>query len=37
MKKGPYKRYKKVNKRKLEERVEYLSGKSFDMTNCNLD
>ena len=37
MKKGPYTRYKKVNKRKLEERVEYLSGKSFDMTNCNLD
>ena len=37
MKKGPYTRYKKVNKRKLEERVAYLSGKSFDMTNCNLD
>ena len=37
MKKGPYSRYKKVNKRKLEERVEYISGKSFDMTNCNLD
>ena len=37
MKKGPYTRYKKVNKRKLEERIEYLSGKSFDMTNCNLD
>ena len=37
MKKGPYTRYKKVNKRKLEERVHYLSGKSFDMTNCNLD
>ena len=37
MKKGPYTRYKKVNKRKLKERVEYLSGKSFDMTNCNLD
>ena len=37
MKKGPYTRYKKVNKRKLEERVEYLSGKSFDMSNCNLD
>ena len=37
MKKGPYTRYKKVNKRKLEERVDYLSGKSFDMTNCNLD
>jgi len=37
IKKGPYARYKKVNKKKLEERVEYLSGKSFDMTNCNLD
>ena len=37
MKKGSYTRYKKVNKRKLEERVNYLSGKSFDMTNCNLD
>ena len=37
MKKGPYTRYKKVIKRKLEERVHYLSGKSFDMTNCNLD
>ena len=37
MKKGPYTRYKKVNKRKLEERVQYLSGKSFDMSNCNLD
>ena len=37
MKKGSYTRYKKVNKRKLEEHVEYLSGKSFDMTNCNLD
>ena len=37
MKKGPYTRYKKVNIRKLEERVQYLSGKSFDMTNCNLD
>ena len=37
MKKGPYTRYKKVNKRKLEERVKYLSSKSFDMSNCNLD
>ena len=37
MKKGPYTRYKKVNKRKLEERIEYLSSKSFDMTNCSLD
>ena len=37
MKKGPYTRYKKVNKRKLEELVDYLSQKSFDMTNCNLD
>ena len=37
MKKGPYTRYKKVNKTKLEERVDYLSGKSFDMSNCNLD
>ena len=37
MKKGPYTRYKKVNKRKLEERIEYLSSKSFDMTNCILD
>tara|TARA_B100001559_G_scaffold298927_1_gene283826 strand:+ start:139 stop:252 length:114 start_codon:yes stop_codon:yes gene_type:complete len=37
MKKGPYIRYKKVNKRKLEELVDYLSQKSFDMTNCNLD
>ena len=37
MKKGPYTRYKKVNKRKLEERIKYLSSKSFDMTNCILD
>ena len=37
IKKGSYTRYKKVNKRKLKERVEYLSSKSFDMTNCNLD
>ena len=37
IKKGSYARYKKVNKRKLEERVEYLSGKSFDMTNCDLN
>ena len=37
MKKGPYTRYKKVNKRKLEERIKYLSSKSFDMTSCVLD
>ncbi len=37
MKKGPYTRYKKVNKRKLEERIKYLSSKSFDMSNCILD
>ena len=37
MKKGAYARYKKVNKRKLEDRVEYLSSKSFDMSKCNLD
>ena len=37
MKKGAYTRYKKVNKRKLEERIKYLSSKSFDMTNCILD
>ena len=37
IKKGPYTRYKKVNKRKLEERIKYLSSKSFDMTNCILD
>ena len=37
MKKGSYNRYKKVNKKKLQERVEYLSSKSFDMTDCNFD
>ena len=37
IKKGAYNRYKKVNKKKLQERVEYLSGKSFDMTSCKLD
>ena len=37
MKKGAYTRYKKVNKRNLQERVEYLSNKSFDMTDCTLD
>ena len=37
MKKGPYTRYKKVNKRKLEERVKEISSKSFYMSNFNLD
>ena len=37
IKKGAYNRYKKVNKKKLQERVEYLSGKSFDMTGCKFD
>ena len=37
MKKGAYNRYKKVNKKKLQERVEYLSSKSFDMTGCSFD
>ena len=37
MKKGAYNRYKKVNKKKLQERVQYLSSKSFNMTGCNFD
>ena len=37
IKKGSYSRYLKVNKNKLKDRVEYLSNKSFDMTNCSLD
>ena len=37
VKKGAYNRYKKVNKKKLQERVEYLSSKSFDMTSCKFD
>ena len=37
IKKGAYNRYKKVNKKKLQERVEYLSSKSFDMTSCEFD
>ena len=37
IKKGAYNRYKKVNKKKLQERVEYLSSKSFDMTGCSFD
>ncbi len=37
IKKGSYERYKKVNKNKLQERVEYLTSKSFDMTDCKLD
>ena len=37
IKKGAYNRYKKVNKKKLQERVEYLSTKSFDMTGCNFN
>ena len=37
MKKNAYLRYKKVNKSKLAQSVEYLKSKSFDMTNCSLD
>ena len=37
MKKNAYLRYKKVNKSKLSQSVEYLKSKSFDMTNCSLD
>ena len=37
MKKGAYNRYKKVNKKKLQERVEYLSSKSFNMIGCNFN
>ena len=37
IKKGAYNRYKKVNKKKLQERVDYLSSKSFDMTSCEFD
>ena len=36
-KKNAYLRYKKVNKSKLAQSVEYLKSKSFDMTNCSLD
>lgn len=36
-KKGSYLRYKKINKNKLKERVDYLSNKSFDMTGCILN
>ena len=37
MKKNAYLRYKKVNKSKLAQSVEYLKSKSFDMINCSLD
>jgi len=37
IKKGAYNRYKKVNKKKLQERVEYLSSKSFNMTGCKFN
>ena len=37
MKKGAYNRYKKVNKKKLQERVEYLSSKSFNMIGCDFN
>ena len=37
IKKGAYSRYKKVNKKKLQKRVEYLSSKSFNMTGCKFN
>ncbi|OUW95319.1 MAG: hypothetical protein CBD97_02980 [Pelagibacteraceae bacterium TMED237] len=37
MKKGAYSRYLKVNKKKLQERLDYLESKSFDITGCSLD